>query len=72
MFGCRRQFLRVATRGASKQPVRFMLKSEEPFAFAGIEVEAHKAFVIVTTEPNDLVRPGAHTNAGDPESCGLS
>ncbi|MBA4149985.1 MAG: SOS response-associated peptidase [Verrucomicrobia bacterium] len=46
-------------QGSSKQPVRFMLKTEEPFAFAGIwrEVEAEKAFVIVTTEPNNLVRP---------------
>lgn len=48
--------------GAAKQPVRFMLKSEEPFAFAGIwrDVQEEKAFVIVTTEPNDLVRP-VHT-----------
>ena len=45
--------------GGLKQPVRFVLKSGEPFCFAGIwqENNADRAFVIITTEPNDLVRP---------------
>ncbi len=41
----------------SKVPYRFILKSEEPFAFAGIwQVEAHQPHaVIITTEPNKIV-----------------
>ena len=55
-------FFEWRREGSSKQPVRFMLKSEEPFAFAGIwhHNEIHNAFVIITTQPNDLVRP-VHT-----------
>ena len=45
-----------------KQPYRFVLKSGEPFAMAGIysrgEHEANPAtFAILTTEPNELMQP---------------
>jgi putative SOS response-associated peptidase YedK len=48
----------------SKIPYRFVLKSREPFAFAGLW-ESWKApdgsilpsFTIITTEPNELVKP---------------
>ena len=48
--------------GRETQPVRFMLASDEPFAFAGIWMHSDgvRRFVILTTEPNDLVRP-VHT-----------
>lgn len=50
--------------GKAKVPYRILLKSEEPFAFAGIwstvqnsaGEEAH-TFAILTTEANDLVAP---------------
>ncbi len=52
-------FYEWRNEGRTKQPVRFMLKTEEPFAFAGIwsGTDSEKAFVIITTEPNELVRP---------------
>jgi putative SOS response-associated peptidase YedK len=55
-------FFEWRREGTGKRPVRFLLKSEEPFAFAGIwhYNEIHNAFVIITTEPNDMVRP-VHT-----------
>lgn len=42
-----------------KQPYRIVLNTDEPFAFAGIWVEhrGEPAYVILTTEPNDLTRP---------------
>jgi putative SOS response-associated peptidase YedK len=41
----------------TKIPYRFVLKSEEPFAFAGIwqEKDDEPQAVIITTEPNELV-----------------
>lgn len=52
-------FFEWRSDGRTKQPVRFMLKTEEPFAFAGIwsGIESERAFVIITTEPNELVQP---------------
>lgn len=51
-------------RPALKVPVRFRLKDGRPFAFAGVwderlepRGERRGAFAIVTTRPNDLVRP---------------
>lgn len=43
----------------SKTPYRFTLKSEEPFAFAGIwqEDKDDPQAVIITTDPNKLVEP---------------
>jgi putative SOS response-associated peptidase YedK len=43
----------------SKTPYRFTLKSEEPFAFAGIWQEDGEdpSCVIITTDPNKLVEP---------------
>jgi putative SOS response-associated peptidase YedK len=45
-----------------KQPYRFMLKKEQPFAFAGLWYEGEKNkentltdFMIITVEPNDMV-----------------
>lgn len=45
--------------GKTRQPIRFLLKSEEPFAFAGVwnASASGKAFAIITTEANDLIRP---------------
>jgi len=53
--------------GKTRQPVRIMLESEEPFAFAGIweratprnfpEVGEITSCSIITTVANDLVRP---------------
>ena len=53
--------------GKSKQPVRILLRSEEPFAFAGIwetwrdksrpEAESVLSCSIITTVPNLLVQP---------------
>lgn len=41
-----------------KQPFRIMLKTGEPFAFAGIwqEIDGQPAYVILTTEANPLMR----------------
>lgn len=46
-----------AESSKSKTPYRFILKSEEPFAFAGIwqESEDEPEAVIITTDPNKLV-----------------
>ena len=49
--------------GQGKTPHRILLKSEEPFAFAGLwdewvdkaSGEVHPTFTIVTTEPNELM-----------------
>jgi putative SOS response-associated peptidase YedK len=48
----------------TKIPVRFVLKSREPFAFAGLwdiwqSPEGHElcTFTIITTEANDIVKP---------------
>lgn len=43
----------------SKTPYRFTLKSEEPFAFAGIwqEKNDEPQAVIITTDPNEVVEP---------------
>ena len=48
--------------GGRKDPQLFMLRGEEPFAFAGIWETAEgeripETFAVLTTEPNDLVRP---------------
>lgn len=47
-----------ATPGG-KQPFRILLKTGQPFAFAGIweEVDGEPAYVIVTTGPNRVTRP---------------
>ena len=47
-----------ATR-EGKQPFRIVLKTGEPFAFAGIwqEVDGRPAYVILTTEANGVMRP---------------
>ncbi len=51
-------------RKERKQPVRFLLRDEEPFLFAGLWEECLQkdgatlqTFTIITTEANDLVRP---------------
>jgi putative SOS response-associated peptidase YedK len=49
--------------GCAKIPYRFVVKDDEPFAFAGLwerwrkpdDTELH-SFVIITTEPNELAR----------------
>ena len=50
--------------GRGKRPMRVVLKSREPFAFAGLweswrnlEGEVIRSCTIVTTEANDLLRP---------------
>ena len=50
--------------GRTKTPMRFLLETEEPFAFAGLWDRWRQAdatilysFTIITTEPNDLVGP---------------
>ena len=50
--------------GKSKVPMRFKLKSGEPFAFAGLwdswkqpDGSSLRTYTIVTTESNDVVRP---------------
>lgn len=54
-------FYEWKTAGRLKQPHVFMLKEEEPFAFAGLwEPGADplpETFAILTTEPNEAVRP---------------
>ena len=51
-------------RGRGKQPVYIVLKSREPFGFAGLwetwtapEGEAIRTCTIITTEANDLLKP---------------
>ena len=50
--------------GKQKVPMRFKLKSGEPFAFAGLwdswkqpDGSLLRTYTIVTTEPNDVLRP---------------
>jgi putative SOS response-associated peptidase YedK len=45
--------------GGKKQPYHFRLRDAQPFMFAGIcrEGEGSREFVIITTEPNELVSP---------------
>ena len=50
--------------GKGKVPMRFKLKSGEPFAFAGLwdswkqpDGSLLRTYTIVTTEPNDVLRP---------------
>ena len=50
--------------GKGKVPMRFKLKSGEPFAFAGLwdtwkQLDGNllRTYTIVTTEPNDVLRP---------------
>jgi len=50
--------------GKGKRPMRIVLKSREPFAFAGLwetwrdpEGEQIRSCTIITTEANDLLRP---------------
>ncbi len=50
--------------GKRKIPMRFKLKSDEPFAFAGLwdswkqpDGRLLRTYTIVTTEPNDVLRP---------------
>ena len=50
--------------GKGKRPMRIVLKSREPFAFAGLweswrnpEGETVRSCTIITTEANDLLRP---------------
>jgi putative SOS response-associated peptidase YedK len=54
-------FYEFAKDGKARLPHHFYLKDHRPFFFAGLwqpETEATPAaFVIVTTEPNDVVRP---------------
>ncbi len=55
-------FYEWKTAGGRKYPHVFMLRDEEPFAFAGIWENAEseripETFAILTTEPNDRVRP---------------
>lgn len=52
------------TNGKTKIPVRFVLKSREPFAFAGLwetwrkpDGQELRSFTIITTAANDLLRP---------------
>jgi putative SOS response-associated peptidase YedK len=55
-------FYEWKTVGGRKQPYRFVMKSGEPFAMAGIYArgESEKSpltFAILTTEANDVMRP---------------
>ena len=51
-------FYEWQVRKEGKQPFRIMLKTGEPFAFAGIwqEVDGEPAYVILTTEANPVIR----------------
>jgi putative SOS response-associated peptidase YedK len=47
-----------------KQPMRILLQSEQPFAFAGLwdqwnspDDRVIESYTIITSEPNDLIRP---------------
>ena len=57
-------FYEWRTVGREKEPHVFMLQDEEPFAFAGLwEPGADRqpeTFAILTTEPNEIVRPIHH------------
>jgi putative SOS response-associated peptidase YedK len=52
-------FFEWAKVGATKQPYHFRLRDGAPFAFAGIwePGEDTPACCVITTEPNELVRP---------------
>ena len=57
-------FFEWRKEGKSKVPMRFKLKSGEPFAFAGLwdtwkqpDGNLLRTYTIVTTEPNDVLRP---------------
>jgi len=54
-------FYEWRTVGREKEPHVFMLQGEEPFAFAGLwepgAEQQPETFAILTTEPNELVRP---------------
>ena len=57
-------FYEWRTEGKGKVPMRFKLKSGEPFTFAGLwdswkqpDGNLIRTYTIVTTEPNDVVRP---------------
>ena len=56
--------------GKGKVPMRFILKSGEPFAFAGLwdtwkqpDGSLLRTYTIVTTEPNDVLTPDSQPNA---------
>jgi putative SOS response-associated peptidase YedK len=56
--------LRISAFGRFKVPVWVHLKTKEPFAFAGLwdvwrkpDGKRVESFTIITTEPNELVRP---------------
>jgi putative SOS response-associated peptidase YedK len=57
-------FYEWAKQGRGKMPMRFVLKSGEPFAFAGLWDRWKKpdggpldSFTIITTQANDLLKP---------------
>jgi len=54
-------FYEFAPAGAARRPHHFYLRDHRPFFFAGLwqpeSAETPAGFVIVTTEPNDLIRP---------------
>ena len=52
-------FYEWQARKEGKQPFRIVLKTREPFAFAGIwqEVDGEPAYVILTTAANRVMRP---------------
>lgn len=59
-------FYEFEHRGKEIRPVRFILQDEAVFCFAGLYAEWHNplkpqeivsTYTIITTEPNDLVRP---------------
>src|SRR5512133_1376052 len=59
--------------GKRKVPMWVYLKTKQPFALAGLWDEWRKpdgkrleSFTIITTEPNELVRPIHNPDAGDP------
>jgi putative SOS response-associated peptidase YedK len=59
------RFYEWKTIGGRKQPYRFMLRSGEPFAMAGIYAREDREdgpvnFAILTMEANDAVRPFHH------------
>jgi putative SOS response-associated peptidase YedK len=60
----RDSFYEWRKEGKRKVPMRFKLKSGEPFTFAGLwdswrqpDGNLLRTYTIVTTEPNDLLRP---------------
>ena len=52
-------FYEWQSTGWGKQPYRIVLSTDEPFAFAGIwqEHQGEPAYVILTTEANNVMRP---------------